>query len=466
MSTLRAILELHGSLDTAVIRTADPRVAEIADQFLPGTSANTEWYREIEAFMFPPGDARTEAFPVEAINELVSDWNERGIRPTIPESSRLMYGLGAVIHLTQVYPSDLELPFEDPTAEGFHESLATVFALTGPGDPNETRSNIRTRITAIIGAFADFHRWQDWYELTERLVLLGVLTAQAASVPLCQAVVVKVKGIDSVVIDADISSNEVTLNQLKAVVDPRNWHYDYPDFFCSMEYKGLRTDGWRRVLERVGICQYSPLVLRTMLKFYKTTVNGPDTYAAFLDYDLNDPVPDPAGDGKITVDRGFINMWCTNPLGPDEDGVRVRIRKVAHINGVSTYAMKKLVCIFGYAYVAMEMLFGTAGNPGSKVPYAPWADDPNEQPVPEQGGGQTKPAPGQSNNTVASTAIKMVADCVQEMTAKQSDLADKWMAGDLKVSDLAQYSAEIGARIASDPWKFIQAVGKTKRGGV
>jgi hypothetical protein len=40
------------------------------------------------------------------------------------------------------------------------------------------------------------------------------------------------------------------------------------------------------------------------------------------------------------------------------------------------------------------------------------------------------------------------------------------MAGDLKVSDLAQYSAEIGARIASDPWKFIQAVGKTKRGGV
>jgi hypothetical protein len=63
--------------------------------------------------------------------------------------------------------------------------------------------------------------------------------------------------------------NEVTLNQLKAVVDPRNWHYDYPDFFCSMEYKGLRTDGWRRVLERVGICQYSPLVLRTMLKFYR-----------------------------------------------------------------------------------------------------------------------------------------------------------------------------------------------------
>ena len=81
------------------------------------------------------------------------------------------------------------------------------------------------------------------------------------------------------------------------------------------------------------------------------------------------------------------------------------------------------------------------------------------------GGEQTKPTPAQSSNTVASTAIKMVAECVQDMTAKQSDLADKWMAGDLTVADLAQYSAEVGARIASDPWKFIQAIGKTKGGG-
>ena len=35
MSTLRAILELHGSLDTAVIATQDPRVMETADAFLP-----------------------------------------------------------------------------------------------------------------------------------------------------------------------------------------------------------------------------------------------------------------------------------------------------------------------------------------------------------------------------------------------------------------------------------------------
>ena len=91
----------------------------------------------------------------------------------------------------------------------------------------------------------------------------------------------------------------------------------------------------------------------------------------------NDPVPDPAGDGKITVDRGFINMWCHEPgNGPDEDGVVVRIRKVAHINGLSPYAMKKFVCILGYAYVAMEMLFGPAKAPGPNIPYAPGRTTP------------------------------------------------------------------------------------------
>ncbi|MET0473306.1 MAG: hypothetical protein ABW001_01585 [Mycobacterium sp.] len=448
-----------------MIVSADSRVAAIADRFLPGTSENMGWYREIEAFSFPPSDVRPLADPVRAINELASDWNEHGIRPTIPESSRLIYGLGAVISLTKSAPRGVELGFDDPTAETFHDPLALVLALTGPGEPERTLSSIRPQITDVIDAFADFNGLEDWEELTARLVEFGVLTAQAASIPLCQAVVVKVHGIDSVVIDAKITSDDVTLNQVKAVVDPRNWHNDYPDFFCSMQYRGLRTDGWRRVLERVGICGFSPLILTTMLKFYKTAVNGPDSYEARVDYDLNDPVPDPAGDGQITVDRGYVNMWSTNAAGPDANGVTVRIRKVAHINGLSSYAMAKYVCNFGYAYVAAEMLFGPAANPDPNLEWTPWDDDPNEIPTQAPGAGQYGAKPGQSPNTVASTAITMMADCVKEMTAKQSDLVDKWAAGDLTVADLAQYSAEVGARLASDPWKFIQAIGKTKGGG-
>ena len=64
MSTLRAILEMQGCLDTAVVVTQDPRVMEIVDAFLPDSSANSQWYQEIEAFMFRPGgDGGAEGGP-------------------------------------------------------------------------------------------------------------------------------------------------------------------------------------------------------------------------------------------------------------------------------------------------------------------------------------------------------------------------------------------------------------------
>ena len=51
------------------------------------------------------------------------------------------------------------------------------------------------------------------------------------------------------------------------------------------------------------------------------------------------------------------------------------------------------------------------------------------------------------------------------LTAKNLDLADKWMAGQLTLTDLADYSAQVGARVASDPWKLLQAISKPKGGG-
>ena len=47
------------------------------------------------------------------------------------------------------------------------------------------------------------------------------------------ATVVTVDGIPSLVIDTEFASDQVSLNALKAVVDPRNWHNDYPAFFCE-----------------------------------------------------------------------------------------------------------------------------------------------------------------------------------------------------------------------------------------
>jgi hypothetical protein len=122
----------------------------------------------------------------------------------------------------------------------------------------------------------------------------------------------------------------------------------------------------------------------------------------------------------------------------------------------------------GYAFVVAEMLFGSALDyKGGGTGYTPW-DDPSsevpEQPGQQQGQGTPQKKPP-SDNSVASTAISMVADCVQELSVKQFDLADKWLAGQLTVADLTQFSAEVGARIASDPWKFLQTISQPKGNG-
>lgn len=471
MSTLRALLDIHGSIDTAVISSPDPRVAEIADRFYPGASTNTEWYREIEAFAFPfdrsdsNEEARSEANPIRGLREINDDRNEDDEPPpTIPELSRLMYGLGAVLHLNSVVRIWPELPSADSHGEDATRALLTdVIALAGPTDSFERNHRILDeRLDDVLDVFANqFMSWQDWFSVANVLQSMGVLSAEIASVPLCQASVVTIDGIESVVVDTDFAADDVSLERLKGVVDPRNWHNNYPHFFCRMQDKGPRTDGWHKVLETVGVCAYPPSIsprLVTMLKFYKTT----EPYSARLDYDLNDPTPG-EGDGQITVDRGFINMWSPNNA-PTLPGVRVRTRKVAHINGVRPYTQKRYVCIFGYAYGTIEMLFGSARNPDPNFTYTPWEEPTGGTQQGKGGdGGTAKPKP--SDNSVASTWFKMWADCVTDLTKKNMDLSDKWMDGKLTFDDLATYSAEVGARVASDPWKFLKAISQPKGGG-
>ncbi|MGP4056890.1 hypothetical protein ACTWP6_19060 [Mycobacterium sp. 4D054] len=465
MSVLRAILELQGSLDTATVRTGDPRVAEIADRFLPGSSSTPEWYRELLAFMLP-GAPQVDADPTNAILAL----QETDSTPTVPEQARLIYVLGAVIHLTSNVPDGVVLPFDDPTTGPARSALISLLGPTfpepsgsqRPADPQALQHE-GDELQTIIGLFdQQFTGWQDWDDVAQQLVALGVLSADAAAVPLCRPSVVSIGGRDAIVVDTDFTSQEVSLNQVKGVADPRNWDENYPAFFCHMEYRNLRPDGWRRVLETVGICAFPPPIgiqLHTMLKFFKTTVDLPGSHSARLDYDLNDPLPDPDSDGRITIDRGYINMWA--PQGnPDVPPVAVRTRKVVRIEGMRAFTQGRFVCIFGYAYATMEMLFGSAKRPPEKGEYRwPWLDAPE---IPDNAA-QSSPAQP-PDNSAASTVITMAVQCVEDMTTRHLDVTDKWMSGQLTLADLAQYSAEVGARIASEPWRIMLALSKPKGG--
>lgn len=481
MATLRALLEIYGSLDTALIRSDDPDLARAVDRLFPGSSENLGWYQELESFMFPVGDdaspdtddgdprrARTAADPIRALNELNDERTHGDRAPTIPELSRLAYGIGALIRVTSAFP-DAPLPrLDEGTGPDSNSSLLSdVLALAGPdSDFISNRGTIAEQLPEIVNLFAEqLTSRQEWPAVAERLYAMNVLSADVAEVPLCQASVIKIGGIEAVVVDTDFDSDKVSLNQLIAVVDPRNWHRNYPSFFCSMVGKGPRPDGWRKVLETVGFCYVAPPYGRrlvTMLKFHKSKTIEDGKYVARLDYDLNDPVPDPEGDGQIDVDRGFINIYA-KVADPAVKGVVVRTRKIAHINGIRPYTQKRFVCIFGYGNATEEMLLGSALDPNYKGDGFPWdnaAVDPDNNATSK---GPATPAP--APNSVMSTAFKMAADCVQDLTTKNLDLADKWMAGQLTLTDLADYSAQVGARVASDPWKLLQAISKPKGGG-
>ena len=131
-----------------------------------------------------------------------------------------------------------------------------------------------------------------------------------------------------------------------------------------------------------------------------------------------------------------ISTVTNTPADPAVPGVYVRTRKVAHINGLRSYTMARFVCIFGYAYGTIEMLFGSALNHDPNV-WTPWIDPPGDD-EPAPGSGPAKQPPAQSGNSAVSTVIKTIVECAEDLSVKNADLADKWLSG--KLTFLNQFS--------------------------
>lgn len=477
MSALRSILELFGTLDTAVARSNDPQVLETVNSLIPGDPANTGWFPELDAFMFPGGNTtdttlgrvfdppRAEADFALALVDII-DFAQASPDPeplTIPEKARLAYGIAAANRLNAVVPGSVPGWIDDEDAlntlliEAFQYAAPLVEGSSGP--LADTREALGTSINEVRSLFAGLAGFEAWGGVARALADAGFIDPRAAHTLVESATVVPIDGIKSLIIDTEFESDDVTLNQVKAVVDPRNWHRNYPAFFEKMDPKGKRTDTWRKVVETVGVTAipYSRR-LRTHLKFFKSETTVAYKHAARLDYDLNDPVPDELGDKQIDVDRGYINMRGKGQT-PDDPGVVVRTRKVAHIRGIRPETQARFAFIFGYTAGALDMMIGSATRPGrTEPPYYPWADKDDYPPDALQ-------AAPPAGNTVASTAFKMAVKFAEDVTVRNLDLADKWLSGDLKIQDLADYSNEFGARLAGDPWKFLQAINQPKGGG-
>jgi len=474
MAALRSLLAIYGALDDAIIRSGDARVAETVDAFLPRASANTGWYSEIETFFFG-ADAQPTPDVNVALTDIV-DQIQRGDMLTVPQKSRLFFAVSAITRVRQVAPSafpSLPPPREESDEstsqndEFFDNWLTAALYVVGPENISEDVRKGQAISLKDEVAFR-FPNRQSFYDFRAYAASNNWIVEETQSIPLCDAAIVDIDGIESVVIDTEASSNDVSLNELKAIVNPYNWHENYPDFFCDMIpcRRPDRTDGWRRVLEEVGFCKYGGLNLRTMLK-YISTDDKEKPYEARFDYDLDEP-KGPEGDGQVTVDRGFINMWST-VNNANANGVRVRTRKVVHIDGLLPYAQARLVCITGYASASNEFLFGAANNPPPNPKAFKFYDTAVQPATADQevnaaaaGSGST-PAPPADH--VGTTAVKLWTDTVRDLTTNYFDLANKWVTGNVRVEDLADYGKQVTSRLAKAPMDFVDAVSKPRYPG-
>jgi hypothetical protein len=467
MAALRDLLEVYGALDEAAGKSGNPSATATLDEFLPKASRNAGWYREVEDFFFREKAQHSPSLgdACARLGEQAKE-AEKGNAPklTAPQKQRLFYGLSAAARIQQVAPTSFAASDTDLKA-----ALRPGLAAVGPeGKPYESRlrnvddhlDDYFERVKSKSVARGNYVPFRE--EAARDMEMVDEATL---NIPLCQSALVTVDGLRCAVVDTDLESDDISLDDLKAIVNPFNWNENYPAFFLKMApfRDPFRNDGWRRVIETVGFGEIDSLDITTALKFYPTDGER----EARLDYDLDDPTPGP-GDGQVLVDRGYINMWATKG-GPDQPGVRVRTRKVIHISGLSPYAQTRWVCLTGYGTASHEFLLRPAADPSKDArPFIYYEHGQQPEADPQTTDSET-------STHVVATAVNLWTDAVQDLTSDYFDMAEKWMAGGLRLTDITDFSQRVTGRLVSSPLEFLERVsqpryphgrpGETQQGG-
>lgn len=443
----QSLLALYGALDQAVISTGNPEIEATVERYLPGsTGSNAGWYEELSGFLsdLAPDGVGAPAQPdlslalttLRARNGPLTDAESQPLTPV--QSSRLVFAIGALSHLPQYYPPD---QWDEP----FAATLTTVDSAHGADLLDLLRRTFDGR--------------SDWPLVMRNAVGAGLIPADVATVPLCQAKPKWVRGRLCVVYDTEFTSAKVSLDELTNVVDPLNWHNCLP-FFCYMQEWPTRPDKWSRVLEHCSTtCPIAGTPqLVTPLKYWKSAgiAGQPSKATACVDFALDDdPAPGEQGDGRMLIDEGFIRMTSTggNPASP---GVRVRTRKVAGFRDLGWVPAAIFGCVMGYGDQGVELLLGgvaqraQAGGKG----WTDWKPSAPEQ-VAAFSAEPTPPGTGDTTQRAVTLAVDMVNQCIDDMSGKSAALAAKWAAGAMPIEESMTFATDLAARLATDPWRYL-----------
>lgn len=452
MATLHSLLALYGALDDAVTTLDDPQVTETVERFLPGTTAPDRrgWFGDIRNFVrrlsvdpdqteFP---TRTEALREFAAMRGAGRDFEVDISPI--ETIQLLYVTGVHWQLTS-------------RAEEERGLLADALSVAVPGRVGTDSDAASQALLDLLGndlqsqeGFADVIRAAANHEppLVSQAVLDYVVNS---------ALEVDVRRDacgEYAVLKAEYFRDELGLDDVKAVIDPLNWHRCCR-FFCDMQPIPATPDsyGWSRVLESVStLCGVVPgYRLKTAIKYWKGERPG----GAYINYDVDDNRAKTGDDRYALVDRGYLSF--------EEDGTGVRIRTLKEVKfaGMHPVATIMFAIVGGYAAIGEDMLVGCAVNPPPNL--VAWqlsaaTDKPAKPFDPTVCATAPTPCGCQPVSPAFADAVGMWTHSVTEVSTEYAGLVNKWAKSGFQPAEMVDFGAKVSARLATEPWRFWGAM--------
>jgi len=449
MDPVRHILAIFGAIDQAIKDSDDPDLLAAADALLPGASANKGWYAALQGSL-NPGVPPQEPDLLGALQDIAKGTKTKNSL-TQSQKVRLLYGLSTLARLQSV-ASGLAVPsFADPDDAQFADALHGSLAAIAPQDAKRKAAYdtaAASRQEFFTSVAENFKTRHDFDDSVRTLAATTLRSGKALDAPLCKTAIVTVNGLQCVLIDTEFTSKDVSLEDLKSIVNPFNWDEDYSEFFEDMceQTPRILPDGWRRVLEKVRLVEGFDLT--TPLKFFPYQDKA-RPYEASLEYDLDEHAL-ATGDGRVLVDRGYIRMTALDRHHPDRKGVSVKTRKIVHIKDIPPWAQARLVCLCGYGTSSADFLLKAAADPPrDRHPFlfpekeSQADNDPTKTPP---------PAPIH----YVPAAVEAWTEVVQDVTNSYLDLTEKWLSGGLSFSDVADHCRRVSGDLGSAPWNYLQ----------
>jgi hypothetical protein len=493
LNLLQSQLAFFGAIDEAVLYAKQGRgknwdkVLRTVEAMLPGTTGfgQAGWYGELEQFANRP-EVRTSDAPVtfpnftDALNYLheptpakrheVAVAAFQGVQgdfdpmanPLVehvegsyysnedPVLARCAYAAMVLQQIDELggLPPKLKSAQTPQDAPARIMAYATSSWRGSTTKVSDSAVKSRKKVQSVLSQAGAIGSRDDWHTLAE-----GTFGKKFADQSLpCFGTLVNVDGEYCSTIYTDATDDTLTVNDIKEIVDPRNWSLCCK-FFCNVAAQAppYTQRGWSRMREMIGP-DCKEWCLKTALIFYF----GADADGGiFINYDLDPNRQDDSG--LVEVDNGYIWITPLSGTDPSQKGVQIRTSKQERVQGLSPTATSALGCLLGWGNAAYELLGGTAKKiiDGTISPaklekfvltppanYKSQTDSGGTQPA---GAGARPTLPPNFSNTVDETR-KLFNDLVDHTRDVSADAAARWMDG-MTREDVNEITGNIGKRL-------------------